>query len=590
MLSFGPFRSASLSMSAAVILLVLGACAGNEPPPAGIFFNQVGSHPDGPRIAVVRGVPADSLKVVSVATGETVLAVPLSPLREQPWMGPATRLADWSVVRNPGRYRLEAGELDVVAEIRPDSYRDVAVMAARSYFFLRCSMALPAEYAGPWARPAGHPDTAVAIHPSAAEPHRPAGTRVAAPGGWYDAGDYNKYPVNAAVTTATLMSVLEEWPESVPPLGLDIPESGNALPDVFDEVLWNLRWMLAMQDPHDGGVYHKLTTAQFEPFVMPHEAQSPRWLVAKSTAATLDAAAVFAQAARLAERYPAVLPGLADSCRTAALAAWTWARRHPGRTYRQSVLNAEFDPDVQTGAYGDRHLDDEWYWAAVELAVTTARDSFLTVVADQADEPFSPASWAGGRAMGDYTLLRYRDRLDERAADLAGARKAALLAWGSERLAAAGTNPYRSVMGESERDFGWGSNGEAANRGMAMLHAWRESGNAAFREAAGDLLDYLLGRNPTGFCFVTGMGTVSPMFPHHRPSGADAVAAPVPGLLVGGPNPHRQDGVAVPAGGAALAYVDVEASYATNETAINWNAPLVYLAAMLEMAFTETAR
>jgi endoglucanase len=87
--------------------------------------------------------------------------------------------------------------------------------------------------------------------------------------------------------------------------------------------------------------------------------------------------------------------------------------------------------------------------------------------------------------------------------------------------------------------------------------------------------------------FVTGFGTVSPLHPHHRPSEADGIAAPVPGWLVGGPNPGQQDRKgcgtasyrsALP----ALSYLDDMCSYASNEVAINWNAPLVYVAAALQ--------
>src|SRR5690606_23356989 len=128
----------------------------------------------------------------------------------------------------------------------------------------RASMELEEEYAGAWSRPAGHPDTQVEIHTSAAGKDRPAGTFIPSPGGWYDAGDYNKYIVNSGITTGTLLSAYEDFPAYFNALELKIPESKNNLPDLLDEVLYNLRWMLSMQDPADGGVYHKLTTADFE--------------------------------------------------------------------------------------------------------------------------------------------------------------------------------------------------------------------------------------------------------------------------------------------------------------------------------------
>ena len=79
-----------------------------------------------------------------------------------------------------------------------------------------------------------------------------------------------------------------------------------------------------------------------------------------------------------------------------------------------------------------------------------------------------------------------------------------------------------------------------------------------------DALSYLFGRNPFGRSFVTGIGHNPPRFPHDRRSGADKVAAPWPGYLVGVPNPRATD------------YYDAEKDYRTNEIAINWNGALIY--------------
>ncbi|MCX7725250.1 MAG: glycoside hydrolase family 9 protein, partial [Chitinispirillaceae bacterium] len=139
-------------------------------------------------------------------------------------------------------------------------------------------------------------------------------------------------------------------------------------------------------------------------------------------------------------------------------------------------------------------------------------------------------------------------------------------------------------------DFVWGSNGVAANQGMAFAIAYLATGKEDFRNAALDMLDYLIGRNPTGYCFVTGYGDKSPMFIHHRPSAADSIKEPVPGFLVGGPNPALQDttscgGNYYPSKLPALAYIDSVCSYASNEIAINWNAPFVFLVGAIEAIY-----
>lgn len=98
------------------------------------------------------------------------------------------------------------------------------------------------------------------VHPSAASPKRPAGTIISSPKGWYDAGDYNKYIVNSGFTLGLILQSYQLHQDRFNSLNLQIPESDNKIPDILDEMMYNLEWMLTMQDPTDGGVYHKLTT------------------------------------------------------------------------------------------------------------------------------------------------------------------------------------------------------------------------------------------------------------------------------------------------------------------------------------------
>ena len=132
-------------------------------------------------------------------------------------------------------------------------------------------------------------------------------------------------------------------------------------------------------------------------------------------------------------------------------------------------------------------------------------------------------------------------------------------------------------MGQSKRDFNWGSNSNAANQGIVLINAFLFTGNKKYFNYALTNLDYLLGRNATGYCFITGIGSRSPLHPHHRQSVADGVAEPVPGLLAGGPNPGKQDNCSYEFSEPETTYADIDCSYASNEIAINWNAPLVYL-------------
>jgi len=141
-------------------------------------------------------------------------------------------------------------------------------------------------------------------------------------------------------------------------------------------------------------------------------------------------------------------------------------------------------------------------------------------------------------------------------------------------------NPYHVSL--QTKDYVWGSNGVAANYGMELLVANALAPDAKFVETALDDLHYLLGRNAFSISWVTQVGANPYRHPHHRPSGADKNAEPWPGLLSGGPNAGRQDAVLkkLPANTPpAKVYADDQASYASNEIAINWQATLVFLLA-----------
>ena len=145
-----------------------------------------------------------------------------------------------------------------------------------------------------------------------------------------------------------------------------------------------------------------------------------------------------------------------------------------------------------------------------------------------------------------------------------------------------GSNAFHTVIGESRSDFVWGSNSVAANQGMLLVNAWLQTRDKKYLEPALANLDYLLGMNATGYCFVTDIGTHSTMHPHHRPSIADGIVPPVPGLMAGGPNPGQQDHQHYAFSEPETSYTDQDGAYASNEIAINWNAPLVYLAGAIE--------
>jgi len=567
---------AAIATTAGLLLAGATAAASTAPATPAIKLNQLGFLPAAQKLAVVPDAGAKRFTVLD-AGGKNVFEGDLGAPATWDASGETVRIADFSALRAPGTYRLRIAGLPDSAPfpVGPDAYRELDAGAIRAYTLNRAGIALTPAVAGAWARPAGHPDTRVEIHPSAASAGRPAGTIISSPKGWYDAGDYNKYIVNSGISTYTLLAAYEHFPAWFDKLALRLPESGNGVPDLLNEALWNLEWMATMQDPEDGGVYHKLTNKAFDAMVMPDRATAPRYVVQKNTAATLDFAATMAAASRVLAPFDKQQPGRSARYLAAAEAAWAWARAHPQVLYQQPA-------DILTGGYGDKSVDDEFAWAAAELLATTGKEVYRsTALAAGGSAAQTEPGWADVRMLGWITLARPHAQV--KAQDAAAVRRPLLD--NADRLVARWqASPYRVSM--ARKDFVWGSNAVILNQAMMLVAAYRAEPRPAYLQAAQSALDYVLGRNGPGISFVTGFGTASPMHPHHRPSEADGIAAPVPGWLVGGPNPGQQDikgcKVAYPSALAALSYLDDVCSYASNEVAINWNAPLVYVAAALQ--------
>ncbi len=550
-----------------------------------IKINQVGYYPSEKKIAIVTGSVAASLfYVLSADLSDTLFKGKLGLEKSSPYSKLTTRWADFTPFHKNGTYRISVEGLGysfpfLIAE---HVYRSLNMAVLKGFYYQRSGQDLKKEFAGKWSRTQGHPDTSVFIHPSAATVLRPAMTSIATPEGWYDAGDYNKYVVNSGITMGTLFSAYEDFPVYFKKLKCNIPESGGPLPDILSECLYNLRWMLKMQDPSDGGVYHKCTNAVFDPMVMPDAARSIRFVVQKSTAATLDFAAVMAQASRIFKRYKKELPLLSDSCQRAALLAFQWSQSHTKLYYNQIELNRNFQPAITTGAYEDRNLDDEWFWAAAELFITTKENKYLKLVKSKMSLPATLPSWNNVTLLGYFSLIRFKKEVALSDQILVRKIKDSIILVADGWIKKIPGSAFSTVMGQSSKDFIWGSNAVAANQSILLINAYLETKNKKYLQGALLNLDYILGKNATGYCFVTGEGSKAPMHPHHRISIADGIEDPVPGLLVGGPNPGRQDKCAYPFSEPETSYVDSSCAYASNEIAINWNAPLVYLLGAVE--------
>lgn len=564
----------TLALTSALALVALEKA---EPPTTAIKVSQAGYPTRAPKLAFVAATPtAREFSVRDAASGSVVLKGRLAVSIADADSGDSVQTADLSAVRKPGRYVLDVPGVGRSFEfaIGGDVFARSLYLAMRSFYGQRCGMAvdLGPEFPG-YRYPACHLDGA--WHASSGR----TGTR-ASKGGWHDAGDYGRYVVNSGITTGTLLWAFELFQPKLASLKLDIPESGNALPDFLDEIRFNLDWMLSLQD-EDGGVWHKQTSETFVGFVMPQDDKLTSYVIGsgsepfKSTCATADLAAVAAIAGRVYRPYDAAY---AERATQAARRALAWAGAHPGVLFHNP-------PGVRTGGYGDQSCSDELLWAAAELWRTTGDETAHRYFLDHqaalrsALKADDPPAWPN---VAPLALWTYALAPKGEAAIRAGIRAESLAA-AEAIVSRTAANGYRVSL--TRRDYGWGSNGVVANYALQLLIADRLDAQARYLDTARDNLYYLLGRNTFSLSWLTGVGANAFRKPHHRPSAADANELPWPGLLSGGPNQTRQDAAMrkLPEGlPVAKMYVDDEASFASNENAINWNAALVFALAGLQ--------
>ena len=494
---------------------------------------------------------------------------------------------DFTALSVPGKYKIAVQVLGTdgntlyeaesfLFEISDNLFERELRANIKSFYFQRTGVDLPAEFAGKWARPAAHMDDNLEFHRIMDR----EGTWNAH-GGWYDAGDYGKYIVNGGVSVATLLLACEMCPFTAGILG------GNGFVPSFeqpcsllDEIRFELEFFLRMQDS-DGGVFFKVTPDHWDGFVKPvdSDVMQKRYIMGKSTTSTLNFAGALAQAHRVYKAAGGTdNESFATRCLAASLRAYRWALENPAVEWPHNTEGS--------GGYGDEHVEDEFFWARAMLyreltdlsPLGDAPEALLTQ--DMAKNPVEAGlSWRDTQNLG-WIALALNDDTSPAAVALREKARDAIVNAAEAILSLQRDDAYSLSI----RKFMWGSNGEIANHALTLLVAYSWTHDRRYRDAAVELVNFVYGRNPVNVSFVTGSAWSSPVFPHHRICHSDGIVDPIPGLLVGGINSDRQDMHRKPQYPSELpgfSYTDERCSFASNETAINWNAPLTAVLAML---------
>jgi len=278
-----------------------------------------------------------------------------------------------------------------------------------------------------------------------------------------------------------------------------------------------------------------------------------------------------AQASRLYRTYD---PEFAAKCLKASEKAWNWAVKNPNVIYKNPA-------DIKTGEYGDAKFVEEFWWAASELYITTKKIEYLTYLTK--NEPHAEMtignSWCQFIGnLGNFSIILADSTISKEIKQKVNQK---IIGLADVLLEILEKNPYHIILD----DFQWGSNSDVENSAMVFVYAYKLTNNTKYLNAVVESMDYIFGKNATGYSFVTGFGTKTPKNIHHRPSASDKIDEPIPGFVVGGPNAYRQDersGVKYDSKFPAKSYMDVEASFASNEVCLNWNAPAVFVLGFLE--------
>lgn len=444
---------------------------------------------------------------------------------------------DFSAVKQPGEYYVYDPSTQLrspLFKIAEDVYYPILRAACRMYFFQRENMPLEAKYTeGPWA---DGPILTQDKEARALWAKEDASTARDLAGGWMDAGDTNKYPTFLGEVIHPLLYAYENNPKAFGD-DFNIPESGNGLPDILDEVKFELEWLRKMQDT-DGGVFIKLGNIDHAG----HKEMHPRYYGPKNSASTLWSAGNFAHAARVYGQFPQ-WKAFADELRERALRAWAWYEANP-REYKPDTGEIKSGIANRDAAEHDRMEG----FTAVHLFALTGDDKFHKIIKDRApisrqlgEGIWAPYEAGAGEALIDYAHMEKADPALKDRIRVQLAKSAANDSWAPP----ADADLYRAWMNSGS--YHWGSSQPRASYGFVAGFAARsadlpDAEKQRLTTRAADMLHSFHGVNPLSAVYLSNMehagADLSMMRIFHERWGVNSKWSenPAPGYIVGGPN------------------------------------------------------
>lgn len=579
-----------------------------------ILTNQLGYFSDMKKRATLLSDSDSPVKFELVdSSGKTVFEGKSVPKGFDEDSGDKVHLLDFSDYKKSGKFYLQSenGAKSREFQIGAGELYSYMLYDSLNYFYQnRSGIDIESQYiisgdGSALARAAGHPSDIAAIEQTWGYSGS-SGTQDVT-GGWYDAGDHGKYVVNGGISLWTMQNQYEmavkRGDVSVYADGtMSIPENGNGYPDLLDEARYELEWMFKMMvkdGDYSSMVYHKVHDIKWTALALaPADDPEERIIKPPTTAATLNTSACAAQAYRL---WKDIDKTFAEQCLKNAVLTYEAAKKHPD-------MYAPLNESVGGGPYGDDNAKDEFYWAACELYLATEDKAYLKDAQGYEDyldfdneisggedvDTCGSFNWGNVSALGNLSLALYEDKLDKSDFDKLKENIANAADKYAELTEEQGYGqPYEQSTISFEIDrkgYSWGSNSFVVNNSIILAYAYELTGVEKYLDSAVSGMDYILGRNPVDYSYVTGYGSHAVKNPHHRwwsyQADESFPSAPA-GVLVGGPNSGMQDPWVRGSGwkpgeiAPAKCYMDNIEAWSVNECTINWNTPLAWLAAYL---------
>lgn len=527
-----------------------------------VYINQVGYQPSDSKFATISG--EKEWKLVN-QNGQTVLEGTASELSLDANSDEEVARIDFSSVTEEGAYHFETPSgSSYNFNISANVYDSLFFDSMKMFYFQRCGMELEPKFAGKFAHKACHTGLVSVL--------RNESVKFECCGGWHDAGDYGRYSTAAAVALGHLLYAYEIKPE-VFNVNLNIPESGNGVPDILNECRYELEWLLKMQ-ASDGSVYHKCTSIKHTGFVMPEDDPLPFIVTPVSSMAVADFVGVTALASRVYAKFDT---SFSEKLKSAAIKSYEWLNKNPAFLF-------ENPSECTTGGYDDMSDADERLWAIVEYVRLTGNKAEAVKLGRMLELQISTTALGWGDVGGFAAISVLMDRNNLFEDSVVKTFEGRWIDTAENLIKIARENEFDLAM--RPYHFGWGSNMIVLTNACKLAFAYAITGKEVFRKYTLTQIDYILGRNAMNTSYVTGNGEGAFAHPHNRPSEADGIDEAIPGQVSGGPNGHPCDEAAlriIPAGTAPMkCYADDWGSYSTNEITIYWNSPLVMALAIVK--------